>query len=471
MTEHAQAPHLLEEHPILVYPTLAVYMGINKAVVFQQLHFLQNGQKTAHNQHNYIDGKYWVYNSYQQWKDQYFPWLSVSSLKGIFIELEKDDKLIFSRQSVKNKSDRRKWYSIDYEAWVSFCTTMRQKLSDGSLDKNEPMDGQELADGYSETTSETTSKKTSSAPKRERLPDLVFNAIGNAVFELKSLEGIDGGRIGKLAKIAKTVAAARFQDATPDQIAEFITKFAATQPKKQYIQGVDSFELNFAHYLEANGTNLIQEQPKKVTQNGEITLWNEYAKYTVIIPIGVTEIKKVGNVDYATKANGAQSELPEIIKSCLLIMVKSLQTNTLKQQKTETPISMNFEVLAEELYSDQSLLKLKDVFSNGLNFSMLLTINQQEILAGTVAFAIFSMTNTLSSTLTGLFRGQKAVNMWLEICVSCAQIVTNAEVKILKTGEIEPAPVLSPDAAAERVAEYKRLMGVINDAIVEKAVA
>lgn len=159
--QQLKAPHLLEEPPILVYPTLAVYMGINKAVVFQQLHFLQNNQKTAKNEHNFIENKYWVYNSYQQWKDQYFPWLSVSTLKGIFIELESIDKLILSRQSVKKKSDRRKWYTIDYEAWVTFCSTMRQKMSYGSSDKKCPMVGQKMSDVSSETSSEVSSETSS----------------------------------------------------------------------------------------------------------------------------------------------------------------------------------------------------------------------------------------------------------------------------------------------------------------------
>lgn len=172
-TQQLRAPHLLEEPPILVYPTLAVYMGINKAVVFQQLHFLQNNQKTAKNEHNFVDDRYWVYNSYQQWKDQYFPWLSISTLKGIFIELEDDDKLIISRQSVKNKSDRRKWYTIDYEAWVTFCTTMRQKMSDGSLDKKCPTKKQKLSDGYSETSSETSSKTSSERKKTKTIHPLI----------------------------------------------------------------------------------------------------------------------------------------------------------------------------------------------------------------------------------------------------------------------------------------------------------
>lgn len=164
MTTKRQAPHLLNESPILVYPTLAVALGINKAVVFQQLHYLLNGQKTSNNVYNFVDDRWWVYNSYPEWRRDYFPWLSISSLKGIFNQLE-DEKLVIARQSVKNKSDRRKWYTIDYAAWDKFCLTIGQNLSDGSMDKKYPLVGQELADGYSETSS-----KASQEEKKPRTP-------------------------------------------------------------------------------------------------------------------------------------------------------------------------------------------------------------------------------------------------------------------------------------------------------------
>lgn len=230
--QQSRAPHLLEEPPILVYPTLAVYMGINKAVVFQQLHFLQNGQKTAKNEHNYIDGRYWVYNSYQQWKDQYFPWLSVSTLKGIFIELEDDDKLIMSRQSVKNKSDRRKWYSIDYEAWVSFCTTMRQKMSDGSLDKNSPMVGQEMSDGYSETSSETSTEKSTatpsvSKPKKETTDSSLITSYIKAWLDGLPIPPATNQYSNKTNRvIAKAISDAGY---TTDQVTAY-TRMLATDP-------------------------------------------------------------------------------------------------------------------------------------------------------------------------------------------------------------------------------------------------
>lgn len=163
MSEKRQAPHLLNESPILVYPTLAVALGINKAVVFQQLHFLLNGQKTSNNTYNFVDDLWWVYNSYPEWRRDYFPWLSISSLKGIFNQLE-DEKLVIARQSMKHKSDRRKWYTIDYGVWDKFCLIIGQKVSNEPSDKKYPLVGQKVANGYSKTSSKT-STESKNAPK------------------------------------------------------------------------------------------------------------------------------------------------------------------------------------------------------------------------------------------------------------------------------------------------------------------
>lgn len=162
MSEPQRAPGLLDEPPMLVYPSLAVILGINKAVVFQQLHFLLNGQKTAKNKYNYVDGRWWVYNSYPEWQADFFPWLSVRTLKAIFNQLEDEQQIVISRQGVKHKSDRRKWYTINYEAWGNFWLMMGQKMSHQPSGKKCPMMGQKMADESSETSSDIADKTTSS---------------------------------------------------------------------------------------------------------------------------------------------------------------------------------------------------------------------------------------------------------------------------------------------------------------------
>lgn len=146
---------LMQESPINVYPTLAIEFGINEAILLQQLHFLLSITKKAQNKYNYVNDEWWVYNSYSEWKD-YFPWLSESTIKRLFIKLEKAG-VVKSMQSVKNPSDRRKWYTIKYD-------TLRAKMSppivsnrdDEPSYQNDTMVVSNRDDGYSETTSETS---------------------------------------------------------------------------------------------------------------------------------------------------------------------------------------------------------------------------------------------------------------------------------------------------------------------------
>ena len=182
MSDQHHAPGLLDEPPMLVYPSLAATLGINKAVMFQQLHFLLNGQRTAKNKYNYVNNRWWVYNSYPEWKRDYFSWLSESAIKKLFSELEKQEGVVLSLQGVKNRSDRRKWYTIDYEAWDKFWLVMRQKMSDEpsdknclmvgqkmsdeSPDKNKPVVGQKMSDDSSETSSKSTNT-SSDIPKTD----------------------------------------------------------------------------------------------------------------------------------------------------------------------------------------------------------------------------------------------------------------------------------------------------------------
>jgi hypothetical protein len=109
-------PLLMNETPIVVAPTLAAMLGINKAVILQQLHYLLLDTENKQTENNFSNGYYWVYNSYKQWRETYFKWLSESTLKSIFNELEADG-IVVSTQGVRSAYDRRKWYRIDYNVY------------------------------------------------------------------------------------------------------------------------------------------------------------------------------------------------------------------------------------------------------------------------------------------------------------------------------------------------------------------
>lgn len=188
MVEKRTIPHLLDEPPISVYPSLAVALGnVNKAIILQQLHYLLQSAKVSKNEYVHIDGKWWVYNSYKEWH-KYFPWLAEVTIKGLFGMLEHDG-IVVSQQGVKDKLDRRKWYTIDYDAYLAYISSIGQNLSDEHEIKNIPSEGQNLSDVNKESEISNSEKKNIS---RKREPDPIFDAIA------KVWKTSAGGYIGQM---------------------------------------------------------------------------------------------------------------------------------------------------------------------------------------------------------------------------------------------------------------------------------
>ena len=90
----AESKLLLDEEPMVVQPSLAKLLGINQAIILQQMHYwLKINQKKGSPQ---IDGYYWTYNTYQEWANQ-FQWLSAESIKRFILDLE-NKGVVISRQ-------------------------------------------------------------------------------------------------------------------------------------------------------------------------------------------------------------------------------------------------------------------------------------------------------------------------------------------------------------------------------------
>jgi len=98
---------IIDERPLLVPPTLASKIGLNEAIVLQQIHFLSTISD------NEIDGRKWVYNSYDDWQNQ-FPFWSRPTIVRIFKRLE-DAELIIAGNYNKRAYDRTKWYAVNYK--------------------------------------------------------------------------------------------------------------------------------------------------------------------------------------------------------------------------------------------------------------------------------------------------------------------------------------------------------------------
>lgn len=144
---------LLDEQPLVILPRLAKLIGLNEAIVLQQLHYWVEKSK------NEKDGSYWVYNTIKEWQEQ-FPFWSKNTIIRTFEKLE-EKGLIKTGIFNKNKSDRTKWYTIDYEQLTKLSNPFTQngKMDypnwvNGSFTQNGQMVNQRIPENTSETTTD-----------------------------------------------------------------------------------------------------------------------------------------------------------------------------------------------------------------------------------------------------------------------------------------------------------------------------
>ncbi|UYB50132.1 replication protein (plasmid) [Lysinibacillus capsici] len=143
---------LINEPPLQVLPSLAIQIGLNEAIIIQQVHYWLLLSK------NERDGFKWVYKKYEDWEEE-FPFWSNSTIRRSIRNLEKEGLLISSDKYNKFGADKTKWYRINY-----------QKLMNSPVGQNEQsqqsnrtvQDAVNLNDAITrEYTENTTEKKNS----------------------------------------------------------------------------------------------------------------------------------------------------------------------------------------------------------------------------------------------------------------------------------------------------------------------
>jgi len=113
------SPLLINESPLVIQPTLALLVGLNEAIVLQQIHYWiehyrqAEKKKSASQQKHFKQGRWWVYNSLTEWRESNFRFWSESTIKRAINSLIKK-KLLTSKQFNKSFGDHTNWYSIDY---------------------------------------------------------------------------------------------------------------------------------------------------------------------------------------------------------------------------------------------------------------------------------------------------------------------------------------------------------------------
>jgi hypothetical protein len=155
---------LIDESPLVVLPSLACKIGLNEAVVLQQIHYWAGQSK------NELEGHKWVYNSVSEWRRQ-FPFWSEQTIRRALATL-KERGLLVAKCLSPDPFNRTPYYRIDHEALAAVEHSKLEPTNNHSQSgiyvdtKLEP-----TVDTKLEPTSNTeTNHKTSSETSRAALP-------------------------------------------------------------------------------------------------------------------------------------------------------------------------------------------------------------------------------------------------------------------------------------------------------------
>jgi hypothetical protein len=193
---------LLNEKPLLILPLLAKKIGLNEAVILQQIHYCLGISN------NEFDGRKWTYGSYKYWKENHFPWWSDKTIQRIFESLDKKGLILIGNNN-KKSWDHTNWYSINYEKLAEIensnqntcpidedkltisaetnCLDDQDKLTKGSgqIDQSNTLD-------FPKSSSETSTKKKTLEPPSTSGAGFIPDS------DLKKLEDLNRETTGKM---------------------------------------------------------------------------------------------------------------------------------------------------------------------------------------------------------------------------------------------------------------------------------
>ena len=121
---------LIDENPMMVIPSLVKAVGLEQAIVLQQLHFVWRQPKSGKvlasvdlGNGRTIDGSKWIYNTAKGWREDYFSFWQPDNVRKLFVSLETRG-LVISCQPDSNVGNMRKYYRIDYERFSEIIANL-----------------------------------------------------------------------------------------------------------------------------------------------------------------------------------------------------------------------------------------------------------------------------------------------------------------------------------------------------------
>ena len=128
---------LLPGRCLQLLPKLAVAIGLNEAIVLQQVQYWVSKFEETNDRKHYHDGYWWVWNSAAGWRTN-FPFWSERTIERTIKVLREpvaDSEKVVGREPLlivgnynSKGYDRTLWYRIDYLAYDRFFDKYDEKM-------------------------------------------------------------------------------------------------------------------------------------------------------------------------------------------------------------------------------------------------------------------------------------------------------------------------------------------------------
>lgn len=260
---------LFDEHPLVIQPKLAECVGLNEAIILQQMNYwLKKSEK-------YFDGHVWIYNTYKTWNEQ-FPFFSLSTIRRTISNLEKENIIITGNYN-KAGFDKTKWYTINNDVLTakinSACVQDEQtscsNRTDGSV-QNEQMEAPNLNTPIPETTRDyskiTSENNMSGSKEQDNIPYKEIVDYLNEKTGKNFKSGTDATRRVIKARFAEKNTLADFKKVIDVKSAEWRTD----AKMQRYLQPSTLFGTKFEGYLNQSTTGSPKKDLSKMTREQQL---------------------------------------------------------------------------------------------------------------------------------------------------------------------------------------------------------
>ena len=258
---------------------LAIIIGdLEEAIVLNQVSYWL--EKYREISHNFKDKRYWVYNSYQKWHDDNFPFWSPKKIQRIFRSLEKKGLLLSANYNSVG-FDKTKWYSINYNKLQAMINNYENQNKQSLLAGEQSLlageqsllaGEQPIPEDTTEDTTKDTTKGTTEGTNRGNRVDYqeIINLYNNTCVSFPKVFTLSETRKKAIKKKLKTYS-----------MEDFKKLFEMTEGSK-FLKGENNWnwsanfdwlikDSNMVKVLEGNYEDKLDNKPRQ-TSTGNIFL-------------------------------------------------------------------------------------------------------------------------------------------------------------------------------------------------------